>query len=153
DDVPVRLEGHETSRPFAVLTFDDGYRDNIEYAWPILTRHDVPWTVFITPDFVDRCGRPWWLELEEAIARLDYFEITLSKTKLAFDTRRPRGKNAAYHYLFQRLKAGPDQELLAVTTRLASLIDVDLRQYVGGQFASWDEISELARDPNVTIGS
>jgi peptidoglycan/xylan/chitin deacetylase (PgdA/CDA1 family) len=153
DDVPSRLEGNRTFRPFAVITFDDGYRDNLEYAWPILKRHGAPWTVFIVPEFLDRCGRLWWLELEETIARLDFVEVMLGETKLVFETRSPQDKNAAYCDLCRRLKAGPEHVLRAVTDELASLIGLDLSRYVGEQCASWDEISVLARDPSVTIGS
>jgi peptidoglycan/xylan/chitin deacetylase (PgdA/CDA1 family) len=153
DDVPTRLEGNGTRRPFAVVTFDDGYRDNLEYAWPILKRHGAPWTIFIVPDFLDRCGRLWWLELEEAIAQLDFVEVMFGKTKLVFDARSPQEKNAAYRDLYRRLKGGPEHALRAITDELSSLIGLNLNQYVGAQCASWDEISVLARDPSVTIGS
>ncbi|MHB8108759.1 MAG: polysaccharide deacetylase family protein [Syntrophorhabdaceae bacterium] len=38
-------------RGFAV-TFDDGYRDNLECAAPILVNLSIPFTVFVTPEFV-----------------------------------------------------------------------------------------------------
>ncbi|HSP23941.1 MAG TPA: polysaccharide deacetylase family protein, partial [Saliniramus sp.] len=62
-----RLAGRARGKPFAVLTFDDGYRDNLEHAWPILRRAGVPWTVYVVPDFLDGNGRLWWIELERAI--------------------------------------------------------------------------------------
>ena len=70
DAVPARLRDPEPSRPFAVLTFDDGYRDNAAYAAPVLARHGAPWTLFVTADFADGRGRLWWVELEQAIGRL-----------------------------------------------------------------------------------
>src|SRR5215207_2001542 len=58
--VPYRLCAHRFSRPFAALTFDDGYRDNAEYAWPILKRHGAAWTLFVAAEFADGRGRLWW---------------------------------------------------------------------------------------------
>lgn len=37
-----------------VLTFDDGYRDFLENAWPVLLKYSYPSTVFIITDFVGR---------------------------------------------------------------------------------------------------
>jgi peptidoglycan/xylan/chitin deacetylase (PgdA/CDA1 family) len=153
DEVPARLETNRKPRPFAAITFDDGYRDNLQYAWPILKRHGVPWAIFIVPAFLDRSGRLWWLELEEAIARLNVVAVTIGKTKFVFDTRSLQQKHAAYQHLCRCLKARPEEELLAVTAQLASLIDLDFCRFVGEQCASWDEILALAQDPNVTIGS
>jgi hypothetical protein len=54
-------------RPFVVLTFDDGYRDNVEHALPVLEKHGAPFTMFVTSGFADRTARLWWVELEQAI--------------------------------------------------------------------------------------
>ncbi|MEJ2107797.1 MAG: polysaccharide deacetylase family protein [Acidiferrobacteraceae bacterium] len=40
-------------KPGVVVTFDDGYRDNLEYALPVLTRLAIPATIFITTQFCD----------------------------------------------------------------------------------------------------
>ena len=56
---------------FAAVTFDDGYRDTRDFALPILEKHAAPATVFFATGFLDRSARLWWLELEEALRRLD----------------------------------------------------------------------------------
>jgi peptidoglycan/xylan/chitin deacetylase (PgdA/CDA1 family) len=46
-----------------VLTFDDGYRDNYEVAFPILREFGVPATFFLTSGFLDSPRVAWWDEL------------------------------------------------------------------------------------------
>lgn len=50
-----------------LITFDDGYRDVGEVAWPILRRFGLPATVFVPTAFVDSSRRFWWDRLYHAI--------------------------------------------------------------------------------------
>ena len=61
DDIP-RVLSHGRGR-YALITFDDGYRDNYEIAFPILKAEDVPATFFIATGFVDAPQVPWWDEI------------------------------------------------------------------------------------------
>lgn len=46
-----------------LLTFDDGYRDNFAAAFPILKRHGVRATFFVTTGFLDSGDIAWWDEV------------------------------------------------------------------------------------------
>ena len=46
------------------ITFDDGYRDNLLAAKPILEEHGLPATVFVTTGYLDSDRDFWWDELE-----------------------------------------------------------------------------------------
>ena len=49
------------------VTFDDGYRDNLEAALPRLTRHSVPATVFVATGYVGTAREFWWDEFERLL--------------------------------------------------------------------------------------
>lgn len=42
-----------------VITFDDGWRDNYLYAYPILKKYNLPAIIFLTTDFIDS-GEIFW---------------------------------------------------------------------------------------------
>ena len=48
---------------YVMVTFDDGYRDNYSLAYPILKRHGVSATFFLTTGFIDTPQVPWWDEI------------------------------------------------------------------------------------------
>jgi peptidoglycan/xylan/chitin deacetylase (PgdA/CDA1 family) len=52
-----------------VLTFDDGFADNYANALPILRRHGVTATVFVTTDYIGSTGLFWWDKLSSILQR------------------------------------------------------------------------------------
>ena len=59
-----------TDRPAAVLSFDDGYRDFVEYAMPILERHSVGANQNVVPASVESGRPPWNVELLDAMEQV-----------------------------------------------------------------------------------
>jgi peptidoglycan/xylan/chitin deacetylase (PgdA/CDA1 family) len=62
------LEDGTRLRGAVVVTFDDGYRDNLLEAKPVLERHGVPATVFIVTGYTGT-GETFWWDTLERIAR------------------------------------------------------------------------------------
>jgi peptidoglycan/xylan/chitin deacetylase (PgdA/CDA1 family) len=55
-------------RPGGVaVTFDDGYRDNLAVAAPLLERAGVPATVFVTTGLTGTRDAVWWEELDDLV--------------------------------------------------------------------------------------
>jgi glycosyltransferase involved in cell wall biosynthesis/peptidoglycan/xylan/chitin deacetylase (PgdA/CDA1 family) len=153
DAVPDRLRSNARGPPFAVLTFDDGYRDNVEHAWPILRRHGVPWTIFVATDFADGRGRLWWLELEAAIARLDRVLLSSDGELLDFPSRTTEEKEATFEAVYAHLRTGPEDRLRAAIADLAAQAGVDTGRLATDLCLGWDELHALAREPDVSIGA
>jgi len=59
-----RLVERDFGRRFACFTFDDGYRDNRDFALPVMREFDAPFTVYVASDFAEGTGRLWWVALE-----------------------------------------------------------------------------------------
>ena len=52
---------------FVRLTFDGGYKDMMTSAYPVLSQHGIPFTVYVPTAFPDGLGEAWWLALEQMI--------------------------------------------------------------------------------------
>jgi len=66
-------------RKKVVITLDDGYKDNFEYAYPVLKRFGFPATIFIITDFIGKdfpAGKMQFLNWDEVIA--------MSKDRISF---------------------------------------------------------------------
>lgn len=65
-----------------VVTFDDGYLDNLEYAKPLLEQSNIPATFFITTGYIDNEREFWWDELDKVFLHEnllpEYLEIKVA---------------------------------------------------------------------------
>ena len=59
-----RLDRPGAKAKFAVLTFDDGYRDNYDVLLPELTRRWFPALIYLTTGFIDRSAPMWWYGID-----------------------------------------------------------------------------------------
>src|SRR5712672_2306527 len=84
-----RLIERDFSRRFACFTLDVGYRDNRDFALPVLREFDAPLTVYVASDFAEGSGRLWWVALERVIARASAIEAPIGGAVTHFDTSTP----------------------------------------------------------------
>jgi peptidoglycan/xylan/chitin deacetylase (PgdA/CDA1 family) len=60
DHAMARIARGEPLPPWALsVTFDDGYVDNLDVAWPVLQRYQMPATLFVPTGGLE-CGEPFW---------------------------------------------------------------------------------------------
>ncbi len=53
----------------AVVTFDDGYANNLYNAKPLLERFDIPATVFVSTGYLGRNREFWWDDLDRILLK------------------------------------------------------------------------------------
>jgi peptidoglycan/xylan/chitin deacetylase (PgdA/CDA1 family) len=154
DEAHRRLVTSDRSRRFVALTFDDGYRDNLEFAWPVLKRHEAPFTLFVASAFADGRGELWWAALEKAIARHPSIEVELDGVERVFDCATPRAKQQAFDAIYVHLRSCTTEDDLRRPVReIAFGYGVDMANQCGELCMGWDELAEMAADPLVTIGA
>jgi len=154
DEMYRRLTERDFSRRFACVTFDDGYRDNKQWAYPTLKQAGVPFAIYVATSFADRLGKLWWLTLEQVVARNSRFALMMDGRETHFECADAGAKLEAFEKLYWWLRALPsEQTLLATVDDLARRYGVDMATCCAEQCMDWRELGELARDPLATIGA
>jgi peptidoglycan/xylan/chitin deacetylase (PgdA/CDA1 family) len=124
------------------LTFDDGYRDTLELAAPMLERLGLPATFFLVPGILSGEVAPWWELLGWAFSTSRQAEIGWGERRLP--TRGVAGRRSL-RWAEERLKTldrgGRDRAVAELCGRLEPRGDSD----IGKLFLDWDGARELVR--------
>ncbi|MBN9586761.1 MAG: polysaccharide deacetylase [Afipia sp. 62-7] len=152
-DVAGRAGQAALARRFVSLTFDGAYRDFMMHAYPVLSRHRVPFTVYVPTGFVDGIGRAWWLALEQVVARNNRIGLVMNRSEHHFFAATLKEKRQLYGILHAwMMTLAPDDVAVAIAD-LCSRYGVDLAAVSTGIAMGWEDLAKLARDPQATIAS
>ncbi len=156
DEMHRRLTtGDFPRRRFVCITFDDGYRDNHEFAYPVLKKYEVPFAIYwVAPSFADKIGELWWLALEAVIAQNQMIGLRLDGRDRWFECRSVKDKREVFAHIYAWLRQLPtEEELRQVVRDLSVRHRVDMAPFCADLCMGWDELATLAADPLVTIGA
>lgn len=154
DELHRRLSERNFERRFACFTLDDGYRDNRDFALPVMREFDAPMTVYVTSDFAEGTGRLWWVALEKVIARASSIEAPIGGVATRIDTSTPAAKQAAFDRMHDWLRTLPgEHDMLREISALCERHEIDDTMFARDLCMSWDELRAFADDPLVTIGA
>jgi peptidoglycan/xylan/chitin deacetylase (PgdA/CDA1 family) len=154
DEMHQRLAVGDFSRRFACFTFDDGYRDNRDFALPVMREFEAPFAVYVTSDFAQGIGRLWWVALEMIIAKADRIEASIGGVAVRLDTTAVGAKQAAFDRLLDRLVGLPGElDVRREISALCARHGVDEEAISHNLCLSWNELRPFADDPLVTIGA
>jgi peptidoglycan/xylan/chitin deacetylase (PgdA/CDA1 family) len=138
---------------FACVTFDGGCKDVIASAYPVLSKHGVPFTVYLPTAFPDGLGEAWWLALEDLIAQEDRISLVVDRRERRFGTGTASDKYQTYEFLSNWMRTLPPQDLTFAINDLCTRYSVDLAALSRDMAIEWEDLVKLAADPLVAIGS
>jgi peptidoglycan/xylan/chitin deacetylase (PgdA/CDA1 family) len=153
DEAIRRIESGKKCKRFAVFTFDDGYRDNLFYALPILKELDCPFTLYVPTAFADGTGEIWWQALEDIIARQDAMIVRQAGGQEFFDLAGVAQKRQAYDTLYWRMRRMAEPHRVAFIRGLAEQYDYDLERQCRALIMNWAELARIASEKLCTIGA
>jgi peptidoglycan/xylan/chitin deacetylase (PgdA/CDA1 family) len=162
-----------------VVTFDDGYADNVLAALPLLRGHDIPATVFVATALLGKTRAHWWDELADLLLRPgrlpDTLELTvrgqdfrwsigasLKYAESAYASHRrwgagmqepPTERQAVYLSLWELMLALPDDEQQRILDNLADWSGIPQPRVATHRMLSEGELMSLGNDNLIEIGA
>ena len=140
-------------RRFVCLTFDGACKDLVTTAYPVLSRHRVPFTIYVPTAFLDGVGEAWWLALEAVIAKEDRISLVIDRNERHFGIRSASAKYELYAFLSNWMRQLAPPDLSAAINDLCKRYSVDLAALSREASMDWTDLAILAADPSVTIGT
>ena len=139
-------------RKAVVITFDDGYKDNYQYAYPILKKLNIPAIVFLATGHIGTGKLFWWERIRYIIENTAVTQIDLGEIgKYPLDSM--VSKKRSISIIVERLKKLPERSKIFLTGRLLEMSKVEIPPDLGNEFMlSWDDIREMA-EGNITFGA
>lgn len=141
------------ARRFAVITFDDGYRDNFRYALPVLKQRNAPFAVYVSTGMIDRAMNPWWMVMERIIAREPEVSVMTETGRMTLPAATLPQKYLAYNRLCTWLWGLDEDTQRKTADELSRRYRVDPRTLLHEEMMDWGEVRQLASEPLVTIGA
>ena len=143
-------KGDLPSRVVAI-TFDDGYRDNWEHAFPILQKYDLPATLFVSTGPLET-GQPLWHDVMfAAFARTRHSGYAWGDTWLDLSSREVR-QQAVQRFAAYVRTLNEEERDAAVQRACFELQVTEAEVRNRSQMLAWDQVREMA-ESNVEIGA
>lgn len=152
-DLPALLADNHEGRSFCAFTLDDGYRNNADYAAPIFHKYAVPYTIFITPGFVERTRSLWWETAALLTQKAASFEFDFGAGPEQVACTSHSQKAEAFTRLEDFVQNFSEDEAVERIDRAARQHGVDPIAIVDELVMDEDELRALAKDPLVHFGA
>jgi peptidoglycan/xylan/chitin deacetylase (PgdA/CDA1 family) len=146
EDLPRFARDTSRTRPAVLVTFDDGYRDYYENAYPVLDELQIPAVVFLATSFMDNGGMIWTDALHWAAGATRMSAATLPWDRTAtYDLRAEAGREALLRQCKRHLKDAPDADRRRWMVTLFAELGVAGRDgEIARQMMNWDEVRAIA---------
>jgi peptidoglycan/xylan/chitin deacetylase (PgdA/CDA1 family) len=152
--LPTWLEtNRNTKKKFVIFTFDDGYKDNLQFAYPVFKKHNIPFTIYITCAMPEKRAIIWWYILEDLILKYDKIQYSFSVGSVNATCKTQRAKEKTFIYIRKLITMLDSMNLEQELKAFFSHFGFDIRDKRIEMGLTWEEIAELAKDPIVTIGA
>ncbi len=146
EELMMNPSGAKEGKEMACITFDDGFKDNIEYAQPILAKYGLPASFYVVTDSIDGGSPPWNHQFHRYFEKTDALSFELDIKSIPDDFCRQRWHNKEERVDFGRnlykiLKTIPSKDMLEGMNQISEQFS-DVAPPTD-YMMTWDDLREL----------
>ena len=142
-------------KKLCAITFDDGYKDYIDYALPILRKYQCPASMYVVTDCIEKNIPPWTYILNHAFIHTGHLHLDINTESFPKALKTTKWKNKDERVAFAR-KLSPYFKTITHGERI-NLYKEIIRQFNDIEFPTglmltWNEVKEIQHN-NTAVGS
>lgn len=135
----------------AVITFDDGYRDNLTLAAPLLEKYKLPATLFLCTGYVERAETQWIDQLYSAFQFRTKQALKFQPDNEQFNLLSETGVQQAYRAAVQQLLTAELDKRTEILQQIKGQLQPE--QEMPRLTLNWDEVRQLKNNyPQFELG-
>lgn len=150
-----RLSGVKRHQPMAAITFDDGFQNIYDVAYPILKEFRIPATIFPATGFIDTNDTLWYCRINRALTVTNKSSISWDGCKYDLSSKKLKAKAAAI--IQDRIKRLKHPQLLQKLQEIILELgdDSDFAINIGSPYRmlSHSAISEMVSSGLIEFGA
>jgi len=136
-------KGKSFDKKIAVVTFDDGYKDNYKYAFPILKKYNIPATVFLVTGHIGSEDLFWFDKIRYLLWNTKLKNLEL-KGFGDFSLGSMDNRLRSIFMISEKFKKIPDEKKNRLIKELVKISNVNIPRDLGRDLIlSWDEVKEM----------
>ncbi len=133
-----------------LITFDDGYLDNLENALPILKKYKTNAIIFITTNFIGNNETPWWELLWDILQNKDDFIFEGEKINLL---KNKKNKKKIFEYLKNKFFFLKKKEQIELIKKIFHENKTEFSFKIKSNFLNNENIRNLSKEDLIHIGA
>ena len=156
-----KRNGHPLPEKACAITFDDGWADNYEFAYPVLRDMGIPATIFLVSDMINSSAMFWPERLARTVTCIAQEQphqwsipllnwITSASTSYPFSDSPPSREELSQ--IIAHIKQLPDQEIHIRLDDINTALGLK-NQSTAPSLLSWEQMAEMSASGLIEAGS
>ncbi|MCS6818837.1 MAG: polysaccharide deacetylase family protein [Chitinophagales bacterium] len=141
---------NNTKRPFAAITLDDGWRDNLIYGYEVFKKHNCPFAIFVSNCFPNHTALDWADALTDILCENNLIEFEYESQFFSYKVTSRDDVVKCYQLI--RYFILDSQSLEVMKNKINAVFKTKKKPLICDAL-TWNEINQLAKEKLCTIGA